>query len=54
MPMTFWRDWVSWILPVLAVGCVVVGGFPQWSEWVDPANGDKVSERGHGLWFSPS
>jgi hypothetical protein len=49
--MTFWRDWLCWLRLVVAVGCFVVDTFPQWSEWVDPATGDKVSER---LWFSPS
>jgi len=28
--------------------------FPQWDEWVDPATGDRVSERRLGLWFSPA
>ena len=51
--MTFWRDWVSWLLLALAIACFVVGAFPQWSEWVDPANGDKVSEYRFGFWFSP-
>lgn len=52
--MTFWRDWVCWFLFAVAVGCFLVGAFPQWSEWVDPANGDKISEWRCGLWFSPS
>jgi hypothetical protein len=52
--MTFWRDWVSWLLIAVAVGCFVAGGFPQWSEWVDPATGDKVNELRLGLWFSPA
>src|SRR5262249_25963029 len=52
--MRFLRDWACWLLLVLAIGCFVIGTFPQWSEWIDPANGDKVSERRHGLWFSPS
>src|SRR5947209_3965400 len=52
--MMFWRDWACWLLVVVALGCFVVGAFPQWSDWVDPANGDKVSERRYGLWFSPS
>jgi hypothetical protein len=52
--MTFWRDWISWLLIAFALGCFVVGLFPQWSDWVDPASGDKVSERRHGFWFSPS
>ncbi len=51
--MSFWRDWVSWLLVVLAIACFVVGAFPQWSEWVDPANGDKVSECRLGFWSSP-
>jgi hypothetical protein len=49
-----WRDWISWLLLVLAIACFVAGFFPQWSEWIDPITGDKVSERRHGLWFSPS
>src|SRR5438876_640048 len=49
----FWRDWVSWLLIGLAIGCFVIGGFPQWSDWVDPANGDKVSEWRLGFWSSP-
>jgi hypothetical protein len=38
----------------LAIGSFVLGAFPQWSEWIDPANGDKISECRYGLWFSPS
>ena len=52
--MRFLRDWACWLLLVLAIGCFVIGAFPQRSEWIDPAHGDKVSERRHGLWFSPS
>jgi len=52
--MTFLRDWACWLLLALAIGCFVIGVFPQWSEWIDPANGDKVSELRLGLWFSPS
>src|SRR5437879_5335155 len=51
--MTFWRDRLSWLLLAFAIACFVVAAFPQWSDWVDPTNGDKVSERRHGLWFSP-
>ena len=51
--MSLRRDWISWLLIALAVACVVVAAFPQWDDWVDPENGDKVSERRHGLWFSP-
>jgi len=51
--MSLWRDWVSWLLIVVAVGCLVVAAFPQWSDWVDPATGDKVRELRLGLWFSP-
>jgi hypothetical protein len=51
--MTFWRDPVSWLLLALAIACLVIGAFPQWSEWVDPAQGDKVSECRLGFWFSP-
>jgi hypothetical protein len=51
--MTFWHDRVSWLLLGLAVACFLVGAFPQRSEWVDPANGDQVSEYRLGLWFSP-
>jgi len=52
--MAFWRDWVSWLLIAVAVGCFVAGGFPQWSERVDPTTGDKVHELRLGLWFSPA
>src|SRR6516165_9312428 len=52
--MSFWRDWVSWLLLALAIACFGVGAFPQRSEWIDPANGDQVSEWRCGLWFSPS
>jgi hypothetical protein len=52
--MTFWRDWVSWLLIAVAVGCFVAGGFPQWSERVEPATGGKVNELRLGLWFSPA
>ena len=51
--MTFWHDRVSWLLLGLAIACFLVGAFPQWSEWVDPANGDQVSEYRLGFWFSP-
>jgi len=51
--MTFWHDRVSWLLLALAIACFVVGAFPQWSESVDPANGDKVCEYRLGFWFSP-
>jgi hypothetical protein len=51
--MPFSRDWISWLLLAVALTCLVVGVFPQWSEWVDPLNGDRVSERRLGLWFSP-
>src|SRR5688572_13081317 len=47
------RDRVSWCLLLVAVGCLGVALFPQWDEWVDPATGDRVSERRLGLWFSP-
>jgi hypothetical protein len=52
--MRFWRDWVSWLLLAVALGCFVAGGFPQWSEGVDPATGDQVKELRLGLWFSPA
>ena len=52
--MRFLRDWACWLLLVVAIGCFVIGAFPQGSEWIDPANGDKVSEWRYGLWFSPS
>jgi hypothetical protein len=51
--MPFWRDGVAWLLLVAALGCFVVGGYPQWSESVDPATGDKLSEFRMGLWSSP-
>jgi hypothetical protein len=51
--MTFWHDRVSWLLLALAIACFVVGAFPLWREWVDPANGDQVSEYRLGFWFSP-
>src|SRR5437588_9664299 len=51
--MTFWRDRVSWLLLGSAVACLAVGAFPWWTEGVDPANGDKVSECRLGLWSSP-
>jgi hypothetical protein len=52
--MTFWRDWVSWLLIAVAAGCFVAGGLPQWSEGVDPATGDKLNELRVGFWFSPA
>ena len=51
--MRFWQDRVSCLLLGLAIACFLVGAFPQWSEWVDPANGDQVSEYRLGFWFSP-
>jgi hypothetical protein len=51
--MTFWHDRVSWFLLALAIASFVVGAFPQWSDWVDAANGNKVSECRLGFWFSP-
>ena len=51
--MAFWRERVCWLLLALAIACFVVGAFPQWSEWVDPANGDQVSKYRLGFWFSP-
>jgi hypothetical protein len=32
----------------------VAGGFPQWSERVDPATGDKIYEVRLGCWYSPA
>ena len=52
--MTFWRDGVCWLLLLLAIGCFVAGAFPQWSDSVDPANGDRVSACRLGIWSSPS
>ena len=52
--MTFRRDKLSWFLLAFAIACFVIAAFPQWSDWVDPTNGDKVSERRHGFWFSPA
>jgi hypothetical protein len=52
--MRFGRDWVSWVLLAVALGCFVAGGFPQWSEGVDPATGDRVKELRLGLAFSPA
>jgi len=51
--MTLRAAWVRWLLVVFAIGCFVVGLLPRSSEWVDPATGDKVSERRIGVWFSP-
>jgi hypothetical protein len=51
--MTLRAVWVRWLLVVFAIGCFVVGLLPRSSEWVDPATGDKVSERRVGVWFSP-
>jgi hypothetical protein len=51
--MALSRDWVAWFLLAVAIGCVAAATFPQWSEWVDPASGDRVSEQRFGLWFSP-
>ena len=52
--MTFRRDPISWLLIAVATGCFVVGGFPEWSERVDPATGDKFNELQFGFWFSPA
>jgi hypothetical protein len=52
--MTFRRDWACWLLLTLGIACIGAGVFPQWHEWTDPENGDRVSERRHGLWSSPS
>jgi hypothetical protein len=52
--MSFRRDWVSWLLIAVALGCFVAGGFPRWSEGVDPGTGDQVKELRLGLWFSPA
>src|SRR5262249_22029480 len=52
--MTFWRDWVSWLLIAVALGWFVAGGLPRWSERVDPPTGDKITELKLGLWFSPA
>jgi hypothetical protein len=52
--MWFLRDWACWLLLALALGCFAIGVFPQWTEWIDPANGDKVSAWQFGLGFSPS
>jgi hypothetical protein len=52
--MRFWRDWVSWLLLAVALGSFVAGGFPQWSEAVDPVTGDQVKELRLGLAFSPA
>src|SRR3954454_24763439 len=51
--MKLWRDQVSWLLLAFSIGCFTLAAFPQWNEWVDPQNRDKVSERRHGFWFSP-
>lgn len=47
------RDWVSWCLLVVAIGCFAVGLFPGRSERADPASGDRVSDWSLGLRFSP-
>ena len=47
--MAFLRDWACWVLLALAAGCFLVGGFPQRSDRVDPASGDKLTERRYGL-----
>jgi hypothetical protein len=52
--MRLWRDWVSWLLLAVALGCFVAGGFPRRGEGVDPATGDKVTELRLGLWSSPA
>jgi len=44
---------IRWLFLVVAIGCFVVGLFPQSSEWVDPANADKVSEHWLGIRLSP-
>jgi hypothetical protein len=48
------RDLLSWGLIALTVGCFVIGLFPQWNDFVDPENGDKVSEWRLGIWSSPA
>jgi hypothetical protein len=47
-------DWIGLVLVAIAIGCFVVGALPRWSDWVDPANGDKISEWRTGFWSSPS
>jgi hypothetical protein len=47
------RDWISWCLLAVALACLGLALVPRWDEWVDPATGDRVSERRLGLWFSP-
>lgn len=47
------RDWLAWCLLAVAVSCLGVALFPHWDEWVDPATGDRVTERRLGLWASP-
>jgi len=51
--MTFYRDWVCWLLLAAALACFAIGLWPRWSDGVDPENGDKVSEFRLGLWDSP-
>jgi hypothetical protein len=51
--MSLGRNWVSWFLLVLSLGCLTAALFPQWNEWVDPTNGDRVREHRLGLAFSP-
>ena len=50
--MRLWRDWLSWLLLAVALGCLVAGGFPRWSGGVDPATGDKVTELRLGLFVT--
>src|SRR5262245_32316297 len=52
--MTFRRDPISWLLIAVAIACFVAGGFPEWSERVDPATGDTFDELQFGFWFSPA
>jgi hypothetical protein len=55
--MTLRAAWLRWLLVVFAIGCfvsgLVIGLYPESSEWVDPATGEKVSERWIGIRFSP-
>lgn len=52
--MSFCRDWLCVLLFGAALGCFVLGIWPQRSESIDPTSGDKISELRCGLWFSPS
>lgn len=51
--MALWRDWIFWLLVVLAVAGLVAGVFPHWDQRVDPGTGDQIQELRFGFWSSP-